>query len=95
MKKIESKGFSFFYILLIVSILLLLLPVEMQMAVYTPSIIGYIGLLLYPIILIYFILLSYTDFKDGNKKTLRKRGIVFIGYIALTIGLWYFLAYLY
>ncbi len=92
----SNANFSLiYYALQIISLVILCLPTHLKMAVYTPNIFGYIWLFTYPLILIGFIFLSIYDIKNGNKKSLRNRGIMFIAFISVTVGLWYFLVYLF
>lgn len=95
MKFSASNISRIYHISQIISLIILVLPSDFKMAVYTPNYLGYFWLLLYPFILGCFVYLSIIDFKKGNKKSLLRRLFIFIGYIALTVGLWYLLSYLY
>lgn len=95
MKSSYSNLARIYHVILLVSLIILCFPASLKMAVYTPNILGYIWLCTYILILISFIYLSIIDFKNGNKKSLKNRIIIFGGFIMLTVGLWYLSAYLY
>ncbi len=61
---------NLFSLSLIIPLIILLLPNDYKISVYTPSILGYIWILLFPIILITFLLLSYQDYIKKIKKKL-------------------------
>ena len=76
LKKIDF----YLYISMLIFLIILILPIEYRIEVYTPSLIGYIWLLLIPIIVGLLFLSSYLDFKSKkNKLAITKRILFFIG----------------
>ncbi len=62
-----------YYILQIISLIILILPSDFKMAVYTPNYLGYFWLSLYPVICFCFLYLTVVDIKNNNIKLIKKR----------------------
>jgi hypothetical protein len=68
-----------FYIGLVLSFLVTLLPIEWLSAVYTPSILGYIQMfLLIPLTVITFVIISISDIRNRQWSPLGRRAIIFM-----------------
>lgn len=81
---------NIFYICLIFSFVILLVPGEYKIAVYTPNILGWFWLtVLIPLTFITFILLLISDFKKNRKKTLLIRSLIFITVLVASVGYWF------
>lgn len=92
MKKIHNLN-RLFYISLILSFIIFLLPIEYKMGVYTPNILGWVWLtILTPITLILFQFLLITDIKNKRKKQLFNRCVSFFAIIILSIFYWFYQA---
>lgn len=86
-----SRVRLFYFVSIALSLVLLILPTNYKNAVYTPSIIGYIWLLLFPIILICYIYLMLKTNRKRKKKI--KESIIFFIFILITVLIWIYQAY--
>lgn len=78
---------------MLVFVTILILPTEYRIDIYSPSIIGYIWLLLIPIIIGLVFISSYLDFKSQkNKMKIIKKILFFIGFVIISIIIWIFQA---
>lgn len=86
MKKLDFL----FYLVLIISLVLLLLPSEYKMAVYTPNYLGWFWLVIcLPTTLLLFIWLLIKDVRSKNWRVLTNRTSIFI--LTLFLSIWYWL----
>jgi len=77
------------YASMLVFIIILILPTEYRIEIYSPSLIGYLWLLLIPIIIGLLFLSSYLDFKSKkNKIKIIKKILLFIGFVIISIIVW-------
>lgn len=91
MSLIRKKLNYTFYICSILSFMVLLLPVKYKIAVYSPSILGWIWLLiLIPIALITYIWLMVLDIKSKKLKKILKRTLFFFLIILLSLIYWFY-----
>lgn len=85
-----SKIKLFFHLSIIISLIIIVLPVDYKNAIYTPNILGYIWILLFPIILICY---SYLMLKSSfTKKTKLQETTILILFILITVCFWFYQA---
>ena len=79
-----------YFISITLSLVLLILPTNYKNAVYTPSILGYIWLLLFLIILICYIYLMLKT--NRKRKNMIKDSFIFFIFIIFTLSVWIYQA---
>ncbi|AXG72266.1 hypothetical protein KORDIASMS9_04535 [Kordia sp. SMS9] len=84
---------NLFYIGLLVSFLIFLLPSEYKMAVYTPNLLGWSMLVLSLISFSIYFWLLIIDFKKKNYKRLQKRTLFLVIIIGVSVAYWFYQAY--
>ncbi|EDP96260.1 hypothetical protein U8527_09120 [Kordia algicida OT-1] len=86
---------TFFYVGLLTSFLIFLLPGEYKIAIYTPNYLGWFMLFLTGLsILIYFWLLI-VDYKKKNFKHLIRRTLFLVAIIGISVAYWFYKVYSY
>jgi ABC-type polysaccharide/polyol phosphate export permease len=85
------KKINLIYVLSIfISLVILVLPSNYKMAVYTPNILGYLWIITFPIIIACYI---YLMLKKGRKKNERRKdSLIFIIFVLFTILYWIYQA---
>lgn len=81
-----------FYLSILLSLIILTLPVKFRIAIYTPSILGFIWLLSFPIIVGSYIWLTFINLKNENKRDLIRMSFILTGFIVLSIIIWLYQA---
>src|SRR6478752_3001629 len=90
MKKIDS----IFYIALIISFIVLLLPAQYKAAIYSLNYLGWFWLLIcLPTTAVTFIWSGIQDLKSENWRRLSIRGVVFVSVLVISIGFWFYRAH--
>ena len=85
-----------FYISLILSFAIFMLPPNFKVGVYSLNILGWIWIaLIIPLTLVTFVWAGIISIKNKSWQELKLRSIIFICAILITIGYWYFWAYQY
>lgn len=93
MKPFYKKISLIFYLALIISFVVLLIPPNYKMGVYTPNLLGWIWLLgLIPLTIITFFWLLILDIKKGKTMNLIYRTIIYILTIFIACLYWYYQA---
>ena len=85
------KKINYIYIFsILISLVILILPSNFKVAVYTPNILGYLWLITFPIIIACYI---YLMLKKGRKKSERRKdSLIFLIFILFTIIYWIYQA---
>jgi len=82
-----------FYIALISSIVLFIIPSEYVMGVYSPNILGWIWFVVtLPLTFISFIWAGISNYKNKNWKELAVRSLIFIIVIFFSVAYWFYVA---
>ncbi|EDP96257.1 hypothetical protein U8527_09105 [Kordia algicida OT-1] len=82
----------FFYIGLLISFIIFLLPGEYKIAVYTPNYLGWFMLSLAGLSLLTYFWLLMVDFKKKNFKRLLRRTLFLITIIGISVAYWFYKA---
>lgn len=88
---ISSRIKLLYFISITLSLVLLILPANYKSAVYTPNILGYTWLLLFPIILICYLYLMLKTKRKRKKKI--KESVIFFVFVLITVSVWIYQAY--
>ncbi|WP_420574184.1 hypothetical protein [Kordia sp.] len=84
---------TFFYVALLTSFLIFLLPVEYKMAVYSLNYLGWLMIALILLSCVVFFGLLIVDISKKNFKRLLNRTLFFTLIIAVSVAYWFYMAY--